>query len=154
MSYFSKMLCLAATVSILATQLQAQDVENTPGSKKNSKEIVIRKKTDKDTRVTIEINGDEVKVNGKPLSDFNDKDIEINLENINADVKVRGYATARSPFRSTLDFTTPVTVTGYGTNKAMLGVVAEKADDGARVNSVTQGSAAEKAGVRVGDVIT
>lgn len=153
------MVCLAGTVSLIATQVKAQDTdvtEITRQKKRDSKEIIIRKKTDKDTKVTIEINGEDIRVNGKPLSDFDDKDIEINLENIRPDVTVRGYATspARSPFRSSLNFQSPVLVTGFGGNRALLGVTTVKADEGAKVNAVTPASAAEKAGVKVGDVIT
>lgn len=157
MNSFFKMLCLAGSVSLLATQVKAQDTDVTDMTrqkKRGSQEIIIRKKTDKDTKVTIEINGEDIKVNGKPLSDFSDNDIEINLESIRPDVSVRGYAPALSPFRSSLNFQSPVTVTGYGGNRAMLGVATEKADEGAKVNAVTPASAAEKAGVKVGDVIT
>ncbi|MFT3704251.1 MAG: PDZ domain-containing protein [Agriterribacter sp.] len=51
-------------------------------------EIIIKKKTDKDEKTTIVIDGDKVTVNGKPITDLNDKDVivkKLNLE-INDDL--------------------------------------------------------------------
>ena len=46
--------------------------------KKQSQEIIIRKKGDKDAKITVEINGDNVTINGKPLSEFNDENLTVN----------------------------------------------------------------------------
>ena len=51
--------------------------------KKQSEEIIIRKKGDKDIKINIEINGDKVNINGKPLSDFKDDNITINKRELN-----------------------------------------------------------------------
>ncbi|MBC7903022.1 MAG: hypothetical protein H7Y27_06350, partial [Gemmatimonadaceae bacterium] len=40
-------------------------------------DIIIRKKTDKDAKLVIEITGGEVKVNGKAISEYNDDDVSI-----------------------------------------------------------------------------
>ena len=45
--------------------------------KKERREIVIRQKGDKDIQLKVEINGDNVTVNGKPLAEFKDNDITI-----------------------------------------------------------------------------
>ena len=50
--------------------------------KKETQEIVIRKNGDKDTKITVEIKGDNVTINGKPISEFKDGDITINKRNI------------------------------------------------------------------------
>jgi serine protease Do len=41
-----------------------------------------------------------------------------------------------------------------GGNRALLGVVSEKNDNGAKITSVTKESAAEKAGLKKDDIIT
>lgn len=155
MNHFFKTLCLAGSVSLLFSQAEAQQSTTTTDTKVE-KEIIIRKKTDADTKVTIEINGDQVKVNGKPLEEFDDKNIDIDLENIRPRVLSR-VSTSRSPFRGgTLNFNSePLVVTGYGinSNRALLGVTTEKTDEGTKVKSVTKNSAAEKAGIKVGDLI-
>ena len=50
--------------------------EKDKSDKKVSKEIIIRKNGDKDTKMKIEIDGDNVIVNGKPLSDYKDGDVK------------------------------------------------------------------------------
>ena len=40
-------------------------------------EIVIRKNGDKDAKVTVEMKGDDILINGKPLSEFKDDDIAV-----------------------------------------------------------------------------
>lgn len=157
MNHFFKTLCIAGSVSLLATQAEAQQSTTTTESK-SEKEIIIRKKTDADAKVTIEINGDQIKVNGKPLAEFDDKNIDVDVENLRIRALSRTGAT-RSPFRGgtlSLDRNEPLVVTGYGanSNRAQLGVVTEKGDDGAKVKTVSKGSAAEKAGIKEGDVIS
>ena len=43
-------------------------------------EIIIKRKDDKDGKVTIEIKGGEITVNGKPLEDYDDDDIVVAKE--------------------------------------------------------------------------
>ena len=155
MNHFFKTLCLAGSVTLLTTQTEAQQSTTTTESK-SQKEIIIRKKTDADAKVTIEINGENIRVNGKPLSEFDDKNIDVDVENLIR--RLPGVRTT-SPFRGgtlSLDRNEPLVVTGYGSssNRAQLGVVTEKTDDGAKVKTVTKGSAAEKAGIKEGDVIS
>jgi serine protease Do len=157
MNNFFKTLCLAGSVSLLTTQIEAQQTTTTTETK-SDKEIIIRKKTDADAKVTIEINGDQIKVNGKPISEFDDKNLDVDVENIRIRAIPRKI-TSGSPFRGgTLSFdrNEPLVVTGYGTNlnRAQLGVVTERGDDGVKVKTVSKGSAAEKAGIKEGDVIS
>ncbi len=44
---------------------------------KESQEIIIRKNGEKDTKVTVEINGDNVTINGKPLAEFKEDGVKI-----------------------------------------------------------------------------
>lgn len=116
----------------------------------DNEEIIIKRKGDKDTKVTIEIKGDEVTVNGKPLEEFNDEDIVIKKGR-------SGYTfiAPHSPFRGqggTLNFND--NNFSRTTTVPFLGVVTEKAEKGAKIEEITEGSGAEKAGLKEGDVIT
>ena len=50
--------------------------------KKETQEIVIRNKGGKDLNLKIEINGDKITVNGKPLEEFKDDQVIINNRKI------------------------------------------------------------------------
>jgi serine protease Do len=120
--------------------------EKTKETKKvEKKEIIIEEKsTGKSEKMTIIIDGDKVTINGKPADDYKGKkhivindDIVINGDRVHVPRKTRVYA--------------------YGTgvsNKAMLGVVTGEDAKGAKVNEVIKESAAEKAGIKEGDIIT
>ena len=132
--------------------------------KKETQEIVIRQNGDgKDINLKVEINGDNITVNGKPLSEFKDKDITINKRKmtINDGSKTMhfdftpeggGFEKFGEAFGE--DF---IKNWGGGDNEgtaAFLGVTTEKVDDGVKVTAIVKGSAAEKAGLKKGDVIT
>jgi serine protease Do len=164
--YFFKILTVVAITGFFYNGAMAQQ-ENDKLFKTNSNdEIIIRKKGDKDAKVTVEIKDGEVKVNGKPLSEFKDDNVDISKRRAGA--MVRAYTTPRSPFRgsvqsfdqldsiyrndiSSMNMRLNMTT---NSNKALLGVTTEKSDNGVRINSVTKGSAAEKAGLKENDVIT
>ncbi|MEP6674734.1 MAG: PDZ domain-containing protein [Ferruginibacter sp.] len=160
-------LLLAFTVS--ANVLFAQDSpdmkDKTKEKNKESQEIIIRKKGDKDVTVTVEIKGDKILVNGKPLAEFKDDNIIINNRkmfmrdgdgnmtfNLNTDMmpmKIRGFGGSNdSSFWKV----------GKGEKRAFLGVSTEKANDdegdGAKISNVTEESGAAKAGLKEGDIIT
>ena len=119
-------------------------------SAENSEEIIIRKKGGDDSKITIEIKGDDVTVNGKPLSEYKGEGIT-----------VRKIHNAEG---SSL-FMVPGAGNSFGSRnfswsnddnheKALLGVATDKDDKGAKVSEVTDGSAADKAGLKEGDIIT
>jgi serine protease Do len=140
-------------------------------------EIIIRHKGDKDAKVTVEIKDGQVLVDGKPVSDFEDSTISIHRRKMRTSGDVGAFSFSApdgsdflspgnfdgqamahdfSPFRNDGAF-------GYSgddirprSNRSFLGVTSEKPSDGegARVINVSKGSAAEKSGLRSGDVIT
>ncbi|MGG9964701.1 PDZ domain-containing protein [Ferruginibacter sp. SUN106] len=128
--------------------------------RKETQEIVIRKKGDKDTKITVEIKGDKVTINGKPLSEFKDGDITINKRGI----KIwDGYNSFSFP--EDLDIAVqghPADPFFFGKKGAFLGVTTETANEGnddkksegAIITNITKESAAEKAGLKEGDIIT
>ncbi len=128
---------------------------------KETQEIIIRKKGDKDTRVTVEIKGDVVTINGKPLDEFKDGDITINKRNIRIFDGQRNFTVV--PDDMELFFNGPLKgnmASSPGKPRAFLGVTTstdnndDKKTDGAVITAVTDGSAAEKAGLKEGDIIT
>jgi serine protease Do len=125
---------------------------------KETQEIIIRKKGDKNTKITVEINGDKVLINGKPLSEFKDGDITINKRNIH--IWDGQNNMSFDPEDIEMYFNNG-TMNRAGGSKAFLGVSTKstdeeddtKAAEGATITSVTKGSAAEKAGLKEGDII-
>jgi serine protease Do len=132
-------------LSVLTTaSVTAQDSKSSK-TKEEKKEIVIEEKSSgKNEKMVIVIDGDKITINGKPADDYKgnkriiiDDDISINGDEVHIPRKGRMY------------------MRGFeGGNRAMLGVVTEKADKGVKIKEVTKASAAEKAGLKAGDVIT
>lgn len=121
-------------------------------------EIIIKRKGDKDSKVTIEINNGEVKVNGKSIDEYDDENISVRRRKTPRVIVANG-----SRFRSTVpgsSFGGALNYYGDGPlafssgNKAFLGVTTDDVDEGARIMSVSENSAAEKAGLKKGDIIT
>ena len=122
--------------------------------KKDVQQIIITHKNDKDEKVVVEINGDKVLINGKPLEEYKDKngDISVRLNKL----KDLEFLT-RIPSVSgswNYDGGDNYKLFTEDANRAMLGVTSEKAESGAEINSITKESAAEKMGLKEGDVIT
>ncbi len=133
----------------------------TKGDKKQTEEIIIRKNGDKEIKLNVEINGEDIKVNGKPLSEFVDKDVTINKKKIiisDGDRRMSWSLDGDNMedfgknfgenFSKQFRFENDMAGSG-----AFLGVTTEE-DNGAKVTDVIKGSAAEKAGLKKGDVIT
>ncbi len=143
--------------------------QDTPqANQKETQEIIIRKKGDKDTKVTVEITGDKVLINGKPMAEFNEDGITINNRKMiikdgnkitmdfNGDM-LKGF--------NDLDNMEGITnidiqkmdgndLFGNGSvTRTFLGVSTTKADAGAKVENVSKNSPAEKAGLQNDDII-
>ena len=153
--YLISCTAMAAMALLLCQPLAAQDKEKDKDKDKDkeknkiidNEEIIIKRKGDKDSKITIEIKGDEITVNGKPLAEFDDDNIVIKKER-------SLFGSSHSPFRgqsSTLSFDSHP---GLFDNSAFLGVITEDDDKGARIEEVTENSAAEKAGLKEGDIIS
>jgi serine protease Do len=141
--------CLLGASLIVGT-VTAQDSST---AKKNTKDetIIIRKKNDTKEKYTIVVDGDNVTVNGKPLADFVGADVEI--------LKTEDEPFALAPMAPMPPMPPGGVKSIRGAyrvkaNKALLGVVSEKSDDGLKVKEVSKESPAEKAGLKEGDIIT
>jgi serine protease Do len=107
-----------------------------------SEEIIIRTDGDNTTKTIIEIDSNEVTVNGQPLSDYKG-DVRI--------IKRKRITGNRDNFmvRPELNFNW-----NSNSQRTFLGVLSEKSDKGALIKSITKGSSAEKAGLKENDIIT
>jgi serine protease Do len=156
-TYFTSLAGLAALLLVLNQPVVAQDDKSGDKSKNKIKqydEIIIRKKSDKDGKVVVEIKDGEVTINGKPLSDFEDDNVSVRKG------RSGSGAGSYSPFRSNggtysfngdnLNFDNIL----KENNRAFLGVSTDDSKEGAKIEEVTKGSPAEKAGLKKGDVIT
>ena len=142
-------------------------VTTTPDGKKQSQEIIIRQKGDKDTKLTVEITGDKVLINGKPLAEFKEDGVTVNGrkmivrdgdkytfdfngQEMDLSKKLEELGKMKS-----LNFNWDDGDMSFGEGKGYtyLGVNTEKTDDGVKITSVSKESPAEKAGLQAGDII-
>ena len=127
--------------------------------KKETQEIIIRKKTDKDTKITVEVNGDKVTVNGKPLSEFKDENVTINKRNITVwdDKGFKSFEMVPDEFMNGFNWSSD-DKEPHGFLGVTTGTNEDDSDNkklpGALITNVTKESGAEKAGLKVGDLIT
>ena len=139
---------LLAPVSLLA-QKEEKDKENKESKvKKDVEQIIITRKGDKNEKVTVEINGDKITVNGKPLEDYKDGDVTVHRN------KLRNAFSYNGNEGWNFDDNGAMSFFSGEENRAMLGVTTEKVEGGVEVQNITKESAAEKAGLKEKDIIT
>ncbi|RYG44845.1 MAG: PDZ domain-containing protein [Chitinophagaceae bacterium] len=139
---------LLLTAALVPASLLAQTTKADKEEKENksTEQIIITHKGSKDEKIIIEVVGDKVLVNGKEIKD-GDGDVTV-LRNRFKDMKSLG---ARYNYNYNADNFNSIV---FDDNRAMLGVTTEKVDNGVEVQEVTKGSAAEKIGLKKGDIIT
>ena len=131
------------TSSSLLAQENDQSIK-----KEKSQEIIIRKNGDKEEKINVEVNGDSVLVNGKPLSEFHDGDVSIiDNDEWNNGSNNFSFAPGNPGFEN-------LRVLGDEKPHTFLGVVSDKANGGVKITEVVKGSAAENSGLLKGDIIT
>lgn len=154
---------LAFAVALMApAALLAQDDKGNKGDKgdketkvKKDYEQIVITRTNKDEKLVVEVNGDKVTVNGKPLEEFKNNEDGIGvkvhkLKTLESLARIPGYGSTWS-FNGNNNFD----FFKEDANRAMLGVVTdEAAGKGAEISSVNEASAAEKMGLKKGDIIT
>jgi serine protease Do len=133
---------------LASSQLTAQEKNETKERKEKKQEnIIIKKKGDKNEKVTVVVDGETITVNGMPIEDFNDEDLEI--------ITRKGKAIANEMAPRIRKMVRSFDGSGVGaSNKAFLGVTSEMVEQGAKITGITKASAAEKAGLQIGDIIT
>ncbi len=149
----TKFVSLSALLILLATATFAQIAPPPPPAPAKNENIIIHKNGDSKEKTTIVIDGDKVTINGKPAEDYKGSDVTImngnrfNHNSLMPPVPIAPLPPQGGPkmFMQNLN--------GFG-NDAVLGVMSESTNNGATISSITKNSAAEKAGLKKGDVIT
>ena len=166
---------LLATVTGLGAEAQVIERESPKAEKKETQEIIIRKKGDKDTKLTLEITSDKVIINGKPIAEFNEDGLTINNRkiivregnNVSIDLRKKqdGMQRDMKEFERRLegiatDDIGSITIMGDDNNFSFnskpyvfLGVTTEDDALGAKITSIIEDGPAQKAGLAKGDII-
>lgn len=144
---FTLLMSAVLVPASLLAQSTKEKAEKEEKEAKSAEQIIITRKGDKDEKIVIEVNGDKVTVNGKDIKD-GDGDVTVRRNRIR---DVKAYGGNRYSYNYNTDnFNSMV----FDSNRPMLGVTTEKVDKGVEVQEVTKGSAAEKIGLKKGDIIT
>ncbi len=138
------LLALAATLSL--SSIAQQDKTETKEKKETKSKTIVITQDDKSEKMTIVVDGENVTVNGKPVEDYKGSVQVLKNSHVWTPKAVTGVR-AMSKVRPGANFYT------LG-NRAFLGVTTEDGDGGAKITEVSKESAAEKAGLKAGDVIT
>ncbi|HEU4858606.1 MAG TPA: PDZ domain-containing protein [Chitinophagaceae bacterium] len=154
---------MAALLATLAIPSFAQDEKEKEkeikDKKKSVEQIVITRNTDSKEKTVVEINGDKITVNGKPIEDLKDGDVKVHRNKYKTMEGLNAYSLPRTGvgqgFSWDNDHDNAFRMFGdMDENRAMLGVVTEEAEGGVKVTEITDESAAKKAGIKEGDIIT
>jgi serine protease Do len=118
-------------------------------------QIIITRKGNVSGKTVVEINGDKVLVDGKEIKG-EDGDVSVRTHKIRDAVALRGRMGAPGDFNFNFDFDghNGMDLFREDENRAMLGIMTDDDDKGAKITSVTKESAAEKAGLKEDDIIT
>ena len=154
---------LAALLGFLSVPSFAQDdkkeEKEIKDKKKETEQIIISRNTDSKEKTVIEINGDKITVNGKPIEDLKDGDVKVYRNKYKTMDGLNAYSMQRARVGGGQNFNWNDNegfnlFNDFDENRAMLGVVTEEVEGGVKVTEITDESAAKKAGIKEGDVIT
>jgi serine protease Do len=145
----SLFLCVAALGMPVSLLAQNEGKDKDAKEKKEGEQIIITRKNGSD-KIVVEVIGDKIILNGREVNE-NDKDGDVTVRRhkvkdvwaFSGDGFNGGWAPGGERFR----------IFSGDENRAMLGVTTDQHNDGAEIESVTKESAAEKAGLRKGDII-
>jgi len=153
---------IAALLATIAIPSFAQDEKakekdkEVKERKKNVEQIVITRNSDTKEKTVIEINGDKITVNGKPIEDLKDGDVQVHRNKLKTLDGLTAYGIRDGQsFHWNGDHDNNFGLfSDADQNRAMLGVVTEEVEGGVKVTEITDESAAKKSGIKEGDVIT
>lgn len=130
--------------------------QDQPDSQQNE-EIIIRKKGEFPQKLTIQLNGNKVLINGKKPEDVKGNIEVIRKKSSGNSAETYGFDQSTSPFDngSSHHFSFSEAPQLSDHNKALLGVLTLPGDslEGARVDMVERGTPADSAGLKSGDII-
>ena len=145
--YLMKTLLLAGVAVLSVPTVFAQQEKD-----KEVEQIIIMRKGDTNEKTVIEINKGQIKINGKDADDVEGVTVDINkLKDIHALIAPgRG---GKGSWNFNMD-DNEMSLFREDADRPMLGVVTEKVENGAKITNISKESAAEKAGLKEGDIIT
>ena len=161
--------CISLSFTAMAQQDLKEEKKEKPEKleKKEQQEIIIKSNGDKEIRLNVEIDGDKVTINGKPLSEFKDDEVTINKRKMiirdgNGEGMIFNFDGPEGmPEIAGLDRLNDINIErlkgfnkGEKFHRPFLGVTTEKTTDGAKIVEIAKESAAEKAGLKKDDIIT
>jgi serine protease Do len=157
--FFSKpLLIVLGTALMLPVALLAQKEDKDKEKNKDKDEIrqVIINRVGKNEKVIVEVNGDKVTVNGKPVDEYKGGDVTVRRRS-NGEVFMysdgHGYSGWSGSGEHGSDAWKVFQSDSINQNRAMLGVTTESVDKGVEIQEITKESGASKAGLKEGDVI-
>ncbi len=125
------------------------------------------KKAKKQKRITVMVDGDDITINGKPIDKMSEKELmelKGSANHLGAiapymkKMRVFNFPAPPPPPAGLEDFEGTIEgnfdMNDFPSNKALLGVVTNKDEKGAKILTVSKESAAEKAGLQKDDIIT
>lgn len=130
------------------------------GEKSEVQEIIIRKKGDKDATIHLELSGDRIIINGKPLMEFNDSTVTVHKRKMvigrqMLDERRLELEGRLKDMQERIEIVRGEPGGIFSSEKrALLGVSTKDIDNGVEIESVTAKSGAEAAGLKQGDIIT
>ena len=148
--YFIKGFVIAG-IALVTVPALAQNDKSKEKSDKERQTIVINRSGEANEKTVIEINGDKVLINGKEAKD--NKDVSVNVHRYK-DWSNLSPSIAQGNWNVHFGDGGPTSLFTEDSNRAMLGIVTDENDKGAEISSITKESAAEKAGLKKGDIIT
>jgi len=153
------LLAAVALPSLAQEDKKEKEKEEMKDKKKEVEQIIITRNTDSKEKTVIEIVGDKVTVNGKPIEDLKDGDVKVHRSKYKTMDGLNAYALPRGRGSQSFNWDNNNgdhfnLFNDFDENHAMLGVVTEEAEGGVKVTDITDESAAKKAGIKEGDIIT
>jgi serine protease Do len=146
--YFLNAFLVAAVATVAVPVFAQQESAKSDKKNKGTQTIVITRTGDTDEKTVIEVVGDKVLVNGKENN--KNSNVKVNVHSYTPGVyskAVNGTGGSSFIYNESSFFT-------EDSNRAMLGIITDQDDKGAEITSITKESAAEKAGLKKGDIIT
>ncbi len=144
---------VVAALSLPAFAQKEKSKDKKDVQHKDVQHITITRSGNAEEKTVIEIKGDKVTINGKDAKEAEGVNVHVNkYKDVHAATRAR-VAQGSQNWNMNFD-DSRMSLFSTDSNRAMLGVVTDENDKGAEINSITKESAAEKAGLKKGDIIT
>ena len=149
-NYFNKPLLIVLTTALLLpvallAQKEDKDKEKKEKDKSDIRQVIITRTNDKDEKIVVEVNGDKVTVNGKPIDEYKGDNVIVSRNRHN-------NAWSNGNGQNSWSLNSPSNDFGFfnsDSNRAMLGVTTEKSDKGVEIQEIiSKESGAAKAGLK------